>query len=116
MPTFQRVLQLSCLSLFFFVSRTSADGQGPSWTLLHSWDGKNFQPRGTVVTVTENNVESGDDDEPVLKVVNDPEMPGMSSDQIKAMLDYGWYHVSLVSNDEKDESRGSRCYDNRASL
>ena len=64
----------------------------PSWTIYHSWNGdQDFSRRGVL--------EWSEEDE-TLTVKNDEGV--LTRDNVKAMMDYGWYHVKIDNGGSDD--------------
>jgi hypothetical protein len=84
-------------------SVTAEETGGVSWTVYHSWNpSQEFTRRGTIswnkdAVEEESNIKK---DTSVLQIINDETATTLSSKDIQEMLNYGWYHVKIVSGDD----------------
>jgi hypothetical protein len=78
-----------------------------SWIVYHSWNPQQeFRRRGTIswrVSVNGEDTNTNNDSDDGFEMINDDEL---SPEDIQALLEYGWYHVKLVSSngDDKNDS------------
>ena len=103
------VFAVSAMMMAIVSSTVTAEDTsgGVSWTVYHSWNPKQeFTRRGTISWNKDNAVEEDkkkDASSSVLQIVNDETTTTFSSKDIEEMLNYGWYHVKIVSSDDDDE-------------
>jgi hypothetical protein len=76
------------------VAAEASTSNGPSWLLMHSWDGNRYTSRGTLEIVAGS--EGSDKPGEILKIKNDAKAT-MSPQDVTNMLNYGWYHIMLFS-------------------
>lgn len=110
---FEAVISLAAL---FMASTTAAESSvSPSrtlsWTVYHSWNAEQAFARRGVLKWTAPTPEAGDSsttssssssrEDPTVSagfvIVNDAE-PKITANDVKEMLDYGWYHIKIQSD------------------
>ena len=91
-------LALLSVALRAVPAAAGADG-GLSWTIYHSWNQEQeFSRRGQLVWGP-----TDDSDEFEFQLIND-EATTMQPDDVRAMLEYGWYHVKIEQSDSDSKS------------
>lgn len=96
-------LNVLCLLVPVQLLLVSAEGSisndNLSWTVYHSWDtNQEYKRRGTL---------QWDDETSTLKMENEH---FLSTDEIKEMVDYGWYHVKIDNVGSSSTKEGEEDY------
>eukprot|EP00536_Pseudo-nitzschia_multiseries_P006106 jgi/Psemu1/239115/estExt_Genewise1.C_1260016 len=86
----------------------AANDAGLSWTIYHSWNpNQQFVRRGNLVWGPKQSSsedgkdgENGGDETKEFRIVNDDTSANLTGKDIRAMLEYGWYHVKIQSEDD----------------
>jgi hypothetical protein len=83
-------------------------GSVVSWTIFHSWNAQQeFIKRGTMAWNKKGNVaeeNNNSDDKEASSLLDISNDQSLTVQEIKEMLNYGWYHVKLVPNSNPADS------------
>jgi len=106
MPHYDSVLIILALVLLVAAPVAAENAAGLSWTISHSWrPNQDFVRRGTLSWNPEKN-DAGDsvkESSSVFQIYNDDKSANLTANDVKDMLDYGWYHVK-IQGDSFDET------------
>merc|ERR1712238_276254 len=101
LPNYDSVLPILALVLLIAVPVAAEDAVGLSWTIYHSWrPNQDFVRRGTLSWYPEkkdigNTSSIQKKSSSVFQIINDDQSANLTANDIKDMLDYGWYHVKI---------------------
>jgi len=103
---YNSILSILALVLVLAVSVAAEDAAGLSWTIYHSWrPNQDFVRRGSLSWNPEKN-DIGDSikkkSSSAFEINNDDQSANLTANNIKEMLDYGWYHVKIESDSFDD--------------
>jgi len=80
-------------------NQVSASDSSLSWSIYHSWKpNQEFEYRGSLVWGSKTSSDGTDDEKKEFQIINDDANASLTPEDIREMLDYGWYHVSIKSN------------------
>jgi len=105
---YDNVLTILALVLLIAVPVAAEDAVGLSWTIYHSWrPNQDFVRRGTLSWYPEkkdigNTSSIQKKSSSVFQIINDDQSANLTANDIKDMLDYGWYHVKIQGDSFDD--------------
>jgi len=88
------------------INQVFASDSSLSWTIYHSWaPNQEFIRRGSLVWGTKTSSDDADDEKKEFQIINDDASASLTPKDIRDMLDYGRYHVTIQGdNSNSDEN------------